>query len=238
AYNLASQVLTSSPSHFAVVPSDEITTYFTGTGSYDENPETIFEIEQNSAYSLGVNAHPGVFYSNQGNHKGLLVRSWVYDLFDDTDLRQGLFLTAGTFASDDPTGYWTRKYPRNVGGNWLGNIRVFRMTEAKYIMMEALARKGDNTGALTLLNQHAAERGAQPYSGDALTAVLLDKQKEFLTEGHRFYDLKRNNLGMDKLTNCGSGGCVFPANSPYFVFPISLSERLLNPLLTQHPVWQ
>src|SRR5690606_35089424 len=112
AYNLASQVLTSSPSHFAVVPSDEITTYFTGTGSYDENPETIFEIEQNSAYSLGVNAHPGVFYSNQGNHKGLLVRSWVYDLFDDTDLRQGLFLTAGTFASDDPTGYWTRKYPR------------------------------------------------------------------------------------------------------------------------------
>src|SRR5690606_32053276 len=67
AYNLASQVLTSSPSHFAVVPSDEITTYFTGTGSYDENPETIFEIEQNSAYSLGVNAHPGVFYSNQGN---------------------------------------------------------------------------------------------------------------------------------------------------------------------------
>lgn len=242
AIQLADEILTSSPSNFSLITKTGLVNYFTSSSvaNYEEQPETIFEIEQNPNYSLNVNAHLATFYSNQGAHRGFFVRNWVYKLFEDSDERKKLFSTGGTttgeFANDDPSGVFTRKYPRAVGGGWSGNIKVFRMTEAKYIKMEALAKKGDNT-ALTLLNEHAVERGATPYSGDALTAILLDKQKEFLTEGHRFYDLKRNNLGFDKQTNCFNN-CQFGADSKFFVFPISLSERLLNPNMTQHPVWQ
>ena len=242
AIQYATSVLDSSPSHFKLLSKEGMVDYFTGNTEVksEEQPETIYEVEQKAGFSLQINAHPATFYSNQGNHRGLLIREWVYKLFDNTDGRRGLMSTAGTFDTDDPKGVWTRKYPRSVGGNWFGNIKVFRMTEAKYVIMEAMAKKGDNTGALMKLNEHAEERGALPYTGDALTAILLDAQKEFITEGHRFYDLKRNNLGYDKRTNCNStnNSCAISADSRYFVLPMSLSERLLNPNMTQHPLWK
>ncbi|MCA4776902.1 RagB/SusD family nutrient uptake outer membrane protein [Empedobacter falsenii] len=246
AIQYATEVLENSPSNFEVITNDKLYDYFTGTteAKSEEQPETIYEIEQKSGFSLQINAHPATFYSNQGTHKGLLIREWVYELFDgvdtpnkdDDDSRVALINTSGP-DQDTPKGVWTRKYPRSVGGNWFGNIKVFRMTEAKYVIMEAMAKKGDNAGALAMLNEHAAERKAQPYSGDALTAILLDAQKEFVAEGHRFFDLKRNNLGFDKKTNCLGDKCSIPADSRYFVYPISLSSRLLNTNMTQHPLW-
>lgn len=250
AIQYATEVLEKSPSNFEVITNDKLYDYFTGTneGKSEEQPETIYEIEQKSGFSLQINAHPATFYSNQGTHKGLLIRKWVYELFDgvdtpnkdDDDARVALMNTAGAPDTDSPSGVWTRKYPRSVGGNWYGNIKVFRMTEAKYVIMEAMAKKGDNAGALAKLNEHAAERNAKPYTGDALTAILLDAQKEFIAEGHRFYDLKRNNLGYDKRDNCNSSNntCSIPADSKFFVLPMSLSERLLNPNMTQHPLWK
>lgn len=250
AIQYATNVLENSPGNFELITSDKLNDYFTGTTvlKSEEQPETIYEIEQKAGYSLDINAHPATFYSNQGNHLGLLIREWVYELFDgvdtstktDDDSRVILTNKAGVPDGDNPKGVWTKKYPRTVGGNWLGNIKVFRMTEAKYIVMEAMAKKGDNAGALAMLNKHAVERNAKPYSGDALTAILLDAQKEFIAEGHRFFDLKRNNLGYDKKTNCNAtnNSCSISADSKFFVLPISLSERLLNPNMTQHPLWK
>ena len=242
AIQYADEVLTNSPSNYALLSNttDAINDYFTGTtvAKYEEGDETIFEIEQNLNYTNGVNGHLGTFYSSTGAHRGFVVREGVYKLFNDTDIRKGLYNEFTASKLDDPKGYFTKKYPRSVGGNYAGNIKVFRMTEALYIKMEALAKKGESATALTMLNERATTLGATAYTGDALTAILLDAQKEFLAEGHRFYDLKRNMLGFDKKTNCGGQNCAIDANSEYFVFPISLTERLLNPNITQHPLWQ
>ena len=239
AIQYADEVLTSSPSNFSLVSSANLKTYFTSTKveEYEEQNETIFEIEQTSSYSLQVNAHLATFYSNTGGQRSILARRWVYDSYDSTDKRKELFNTNGALV-DEPKGVWITKYPRSVGGNYQGNVKVLRMTEAKYIKMEALAKKGNQAEALDLLNQHAVDRGALPYSGDVLTAILKDKQKEFIGEGHRFYDLKRNNLPIEKVTNCLEGTCTKEATSEYFVFPIGRSELELNHKMVNHPLWQ
>lgn len=239
AVQYADEVLNGSPSNFSLVNSTGLKDYFTNTdASISENHnETIFEIEQSSSYSLQINAHLASFYANTGGQRSMLVREGVYKLYDNNDARKALFNTSVTF-TDVPKGVWTTKYPRSVGGNYQGNVKVFRMTEAKYIKMEALAKSGKTLEALTLLNTHAVERGANPYSGDVLTAIILDMQKEFVAEGHRFFDLKRNNLPIDKKTNCLDGTCYQASDSKYFVFPIGRTELELNKLMVNHPLWQ
>lgn len=242
AIQLADETINLAPANFELLKSKDVKDYFTSTkGSlYENRPETVFEIEQSAKYTLGVNAHLASFYSVQGGHRSLMIREWVSKLYDPSDIRYKETLSAaGAFTEDDPKGVWTKKYPRAMDGNsYYGNVKVLRLSEALFVKMEALAKKGDNAQALALVNEFAQERGATTtYSGDALTAVLLEKQKEFLAEGQRFFDLKRNNLGFDKKTNCYQN-CSFDANSPYMVFPISLSERLLNTNLSQHPLWQ
>lgn len=239
AVQYSDEVLNNSPvESYSLITAENYKKYF---NSSDENeneqqPETIFEIEQSSSYSLQVNGHLAAFYANSGGQRSMLVRSWVHGTYDSTDKRKELFSTSGTLV-DDPRGVWLLKYPRNVGGNYNGNVKVFRMTEAKYIKMEALAKMGQQSQALTMLNEHVAERGGLPYSGDALTAVLKDKQKEFIGEGHRFFDLKRNNLPIEKVTNCLEGSCTKEATSEYFVFPIGRSELELNHKMVNHPLW-
>lgn len=215
--------------------------YFNSTAiaETENHAETAFEIEQTSNYNLGVNSHPSAFYSNTGAHRSLLARaSFVQALKNDGDKRKDLFNETGTFTQDTPKGVWVRKWVRNTlaEGNYTLNIKVLRYTEAKYIKMEAMAKSGNAAGALALLNVHAAERGAKVYSGDAVTAILSDKQKEFIGEGYRFFDLKRNNLGFERGTNCFT--CSLAADSRYFVLPIPLSELTRNVNMTQHPLWQ
>src|SRR5690606_25589383 len=106
---------------------------------------------------------------------------------------------------DDPTGVWTTKWPRNTSeGNFTMNVKVLRMSEAKLNRIEALYHLGQTSTALTELNQFAAARGATtPYTGaDLLSDILTERRKEFFAEGQRFYDLKRNNMGYSKDTNC------------------------------------
>ncbi len=235
AISLVDEVLTIQPS----IEGKSLYDYFTSADiSLSEGqPETLFEIEQTGNYNHQVNASLGSFYSNSGAQRSLLVRQWVFNLYDKNDIRAKLFNSASAPISDVPKGVWLRKWPRNTSqGNYTMNIKVLRATEAKYIKMEALARKGDSASALALLNEHAIERGASVYSGDALTAILLDKQKEFIGEGHRFMDLKRNGLGFDRETNCLA--CELPAGSKYWVLPMPLAEMNRNPNMTQHPNWK
>lgn len=234
AIQLADEVL----AYQTPIAGENLLNYFSSTTNAisEEQPETIIEINQTGNYNIGVNGSLGAFYSNSGAQRSLLARDKVYQLYDSSDIRKQLFNTASTPATDTPKGIWLRKWPRNTTeGNYTMNVKLFRFTEAKYIKMEALAKKGSHAEALALLNEHAVERGATPYTGDALNAILLDKQKEFIGEGHRFFDLKRNNRGFERTTNCLT--CDMPADSRYWILPMPLSEINRNPQMTQHPIW-
>ncbi|HEY4540086.1 MAG TPA: RagB/SusD family nutrient uptake outer membrane protein [Faecalibacter sp.] len=247
AAQLASEVLYNSPANFEMIESSQLYDYFTANEvtKHEDQNETIWEIEQTLVNTLGINSHPAAFYSNTGAHRSLLARLSFYNSFETSDVRRALFNTAGTPNTDDPKGVWLRKYPRyvivdNANNNYAGNIKVFRMTEALFVQMEALAKAGQKGQAVTLLNEYVASRGSSAVynEGNVLEGILLEKQKEFIGEGHRFYDLKRNNLGFDKVTNCGAGRCDVPANDRIFVFPMPLTERDMVPEIKQYPDWQ
>ena len=92
--------------------------------------------------------------------------------------------------------------------------------------------------ALTLLNEFALTRKSSVYKGDdIITDILTEKQKEFIGEGLRFYDLKRNNLPIVKTSNCNGNICEVSANDKLFVFPIPIGELDRAPEMNQYPGW-
>ncbi|RLZ09231.1 RagB/SusD family nutrient uptake outer membrane protein [Faecalibacter macacae] len=246
AASLANEVLTSSPANFSRIQSDQLYDYFTATdvAKSEEQNETIWEIEQTQINNLGVNSHISAFYSNTGAHRSMLARQSFYNTFETSDVRRALFNTSGTPASDDPKGVWLRKWPRNttlnnVTSNYTMNVKVFRMTEALFVQMEAMAKSGQQGQAVALLNEFTASRGSTiTYNeGNVLQGILEEKKKEFIGEGHRFFDLKRNNLPINKGTNCGGARCDVDANDKIFVLPIPRTERDLVPEIKQYPGW-
>ena len=242
AIQYANEVINSSPSAFGFVSATDYETYFSSSdnGISENQPETVWEINMTAGDNPGVNSALGAFYHRTGSHKSLLFRQGFLDLFNGSDdVRAALFTTSGVPSTDDPTGVWTSKWPRSTGeGNFTINPKVLRMSEAKLNKIEAMFKLGQTAEALTELNAFAASRNANPYSSISLENILTERRKEFFAEGYRFFDLKRNNMGYTKSTNCTGSVCTVEAGSRYFVIPMPQNaEILLNPEMTQHPLW-
>ncbi len=121
------------------------------------------------------------------------------------------------------------------------NFKAFRTGEMYLIRAEANARKGAATEAAALadLNTLRAARisGYTPVvlTGAALlSAIELERRKELICEGHRFFDLKRTTHVVNR-TDCTSF-CTLPANHRAWNFPIPQPEIDANPaILPQNP---
>lgn len=219
---------------------DQIQSYFAGTTSAEvkDQPETAFEINMSITSNPGVNRSLGSFYDPNGRKGYFMFREGLANLVNENDARKALFTQENAATNDDPMGYYLTKYMQVIDDNsHTGNVRVIRLTEAKFIKWEAMAKLGQDAAVLAELNEFAAERGGSEYTGDALTAVLAEKRIEFAGEGLRFFDLKRNNLGFDKVTNIRGNANPVTADSKLFVLPIPSSSLNLNKLITQYPGW-
>jgi hypothetical protein len=74
-----------------------------------------------------------------------------------------------------------------------------------------------------------------PTAADLITAVLDERFKELCFEGFRFYDLKRNNLPVQRNASDASPAWqTLAADSYRFVFPIPQSEINANPNMVQN----
>lgn len=246
AIQYADQVINSAGTNsFDFVTKSNYVNYFSGadSGVSENQPETIWEINMNATpgENTGVNNSLAAFFANNGSKRRFLFTKDFYDSYVATDIRKSLY-TLSTIAEDNPRGYFTRKYIRLMSGEqpgpWTQNTKVLRMSEAKLNKIEALFKVGDATNALILLNEFAVERGNTPYSEATLSNILIERRKEFAAEGQRFFDLKRNNLGFNKTSNCYSIICDVPANYKLFVIPMPLREMTINSNMTQYPDWQ
>lgn len=155
------------------------------------------------------------------------------------DIRRGAINT-GLFSNqaltpDTPMGYWINKYPRlTSGGNFVRNIKILRFSEAYLNRIEALKLTSQDGQALIELNQFAASRKGLAYTGtDLLKDILTERSKEFYGEGQRFLDLKRNNLSVDRPSNCTT--CNLPASDKRFVLPVGQDAINQNSNLRQYP---
>ena len=154
---------------------------------------------------------------------------------------------------DDPTTgakktgeYWLRKFIGNKDQGYTfrrNNPRVMRITEAYLIAAEAALGSGNTTEASRYLN--LVRKRADATASDVTASMDLiqtERQKEFIGEGHRFFDVMRTGGQIDSDPNDPH---EFRAGSAYThtlkpgdakaVLPISSDERVSYPELQQNP---
>lgn len=182
-----------------------------------QNQEEIFAF-LNTTVESNINIST-LFYTYAQPNKGSYVyapASDVMSMYDDADLRKDISIS---IVGTDPI---INKYPSGQSGT--DPIIVSRLGEMYLISAEAQGLAGSNR-----LNELRRFRGLPDISPvddtDYQDAVMLERRKELLGEGFRWFDLVR----------LGKAQSVLGVSETQLKFPIPEDELVLNNLLTQNP---
>lgn len=157
----------------------------------------------------------------------------LYSTYDSNDLRRKLF-----FRKFGQYNTFSGSYDVTKGGYYSG----IATDEIYLIRAECAARKGDALSAMNDLNRLLMKRyvtgtfapltAADP--DDALNKVLLERRKELLFRGLRWYDLRRLNkepkLATTLYRRVNGESYMLPANDKRYALPIPSQEVLLSGL--------
>ena len=239
---------------YALVPGSSYATIYQG-----QSPESIFEIAQNTlpesmnatAYSASIANYtlctPQLPVNPTPNWQ--INAAQLFLLYSDTnDLRYKSEFTS--LFSGSVTYYSCIKYSNiqkitNDNVNYyvlLNNIVVFRLADILLLKAEALAagEGADYSGAMALVNQVRERAGIADLTGitgktAVVDTVTAERGRELFLEGHRYYDLVRNErvTGATPFPYMTAG--QFQAGKYYW--PLDPTLFVLNPLLTQTPYW-
>ncbi|AUP80643.1 RagB/SusD family nutrient uptake outer membrane protein [Flavivirga eckloniae] len=179
----------------------------------------------------------------------------VYEVFDDLDRRKSV-----TFVTEDVINgenvvlsgphihkYWDRDAEPSGTPNTINDLQLIRYSDILLMHAEALneINTGPTAAALNSINQ-VRERARNNAGTIENTlpdlemtlsynqfkeAILLERFKEFVWEGHRWFDLKRFNMFTEKVNEAKPGSAV---RSDNVYFPIPQRERDTNTKLTQN----
>jgi len=125
-----------------------------------------------------------------------------WDVTRNADVRAQLFTTGNTVRGAGRQ-IENTKFMSKSGFAYADNVPVIRKSEMHLNRAEANYQLKNETAALTELNAFKTLRGlpAVTLSGNALLEeILLERLKEFIGEGHRFFDLKRYGRPIVKTT--------------------------------------
>jgi len=175
------------------------------------------------------------------------INSALYNLIPATDVRKKMWepnptatnfpLPATTFKREP---YMSRKFKIKEANTTLGDVPYIRLAEVYLTIAEALAnipgREAEARQKLYELNRtRNANYVLSTNSGAALIEeILVYRRVELWGEGHRFYDLKRLNRGLDRRTApnyvAASVGdvMVVPAGDPRWQWVIPRVEIQAN----------
>lgn len=248
AFTAASEVVESSP--YRMVPNSEYLAYW-GKQCDDESVLEFLVTNTGDIDSDGgfYTMYHNMWFDDKAAGADIIPSKAWKDLFADTpnDVR------AQMIAYDDPeTGaiksgeYWLKKF---IGNKDLGytfrrnNPRVFRITDAYLMAAEAaLELAGKQDVANEYLN--AVVKRADPTAADVvatLDRIQIERQKEFIGEGHRFFDVLRRggkivkDASLDDRDFAGNTRQEIDWNDHRVVLPISHNEIMLYPELQQNP---
>lgn len=203
--------------------------------------EAIFEIDFNLADNIGSD-HIGGMYKETG-YGDYLPSQQLFALFDENDIRGTLFLDddnldGGIYANAEGEGKRVNKYPSEGSNIATDNVPVIRLSEVYLIRAEARAKTGDVDGALADLNRIRERAGIEPLtglSGQALVdAVLEERRRELFAEGHRVFDITRNQQDLVR-TDCTSPTCTVTFPNDRFILPLPQEETDVNENIQQAP---
>jgi len=243
AYAAATEVINSSP--YVLASRDQYIKYWEEEGTL----ETILEffvspqsgIDDDGGY---VSYWHNLWHGAPSSGASLIPTvSWINLIQSDSnDIRAQFVRTDSQY---DNTKAWFNKFPGNGGVNFrYNNPKVLRLSEAYLIAAEGALKgsAGANvaSGYLNTIRKRANPDVANVVATDDL--IQIERRKELVGEGHRFFDLMRVGKSITRLDSDGhnfaeSAGCPGTFDWSYFkiVLPISHTERKFYPELQQNP---
>lgn len=195
--------------------------------------ESLFRVRLIQSTALGG------LYTGPGTSAIIAPSDKLTNSYDAADIR------ATTFIGISGSGHrYVKKHASSSRGPSIVDIKACRTSEMYLIRAEAYAKKASpdlaaGAADLNLLRQNRIFGYVDETFSSAnalITAVLQERFKELCFEGTRFYDLKRNNLPVDRdASDASPAWQTLAAGSPLFVYPISLDAVKANPNLVQNP---
>lgn len=159
------------------------------------------------------------------------------------DIRYAAYIKFDNTRTGTKSKYLVNKY---IGGTsslpGLADVKQFRTGEMYLIRAEARAETtGDAAGDINTLRAARINGYVNVTFADKaalISAVYDERYKELAFEGHRFFDLKRRNLSVQRLATdaagTGSALTLAPSQAQY-ALPIPATEISVNKNVVQNP---
>ncbi|WP_162795966.1 RagB/SusD family nutrient uptake outer membrane protein [Pedobacter nanyangensis] len=194
----------------------ETTAIFSTTANFladwrkDVHPESIFELKFNVSENVGSDRSLRSTYTSRATYDGtvftiqavLAVDPTFYALYQTADVRRGLIRNG---VGKNAPFLEMYKFISKNGTLGLDNVPILRLSEVYLNRAEAYYKMGpaEYGNALADVNKIRNRAGlASVNLTDValLEEILLQRRLELAFEGHRWFDLKRNGMDVNKPT--------------------------------------
>jgi tetratricopeptide (TPR) repeat protein len=252
---------------YELLGTEQFSNYFTFLP--ESNPETIFAIKRLQSENLGKAGIGSLYHGDGGWGEIMASKSYRKLIYKNPNDERIKFIDpvfiydADGNKIPDPTEevgfqiekrlgyskYFNLKYTLQEGVKLLSSPVVIRLAEMYLIKAEAFAKKGKEAEAIEMVNiirRRAGLSGDQLFAtGDlkgynsVLDVVLDERRLELAWEGHRSFDLFRNNRPVDRSYTHNEGWAgpqLIQPTSNLIVHLIPETEIDLNPNLVQNPI--
>lgn len=217
-----------------------------------ERGEVIFSLNR---LALGSGAAVGSLWAANGSVvTGSPMWLWSKNLVNlfyvNGDVRKYAYVdpTANPYINQGDDYYVIDKYPGKTSAVSRNDLKLFRLSEMKFILAECEVASNNLSTAQNLIQE---VRAARRLHGTAITPtytsaqqayadILQERRIDLALEGHRYLDLKRlatlAGVTMDRNTDDDFVTVSnLPNNSYKYTMPIPLSEISANPNIQQNP---
>ena len=216
---------------------------FPGIWTDAANNEVIWKLKRVLGDPRSDNLIGELYYRQSG---GIVLYAPSFKLintFDTSnDVRYAAYISFNDTRGINTSKYLVNKYAGAAASPGLADIKLFRTGEMYLIRAEAEAEtSGDAAGDINVLRS-ARINGYNPvtFNGkdDLINAIYTERFKELAFEGHRFFDLKRRNLPVQRLpedaVNTSGAVTLLPSQAQY-ALPIPALEISVNKNTVQNP---
>ncbi|CAM3859738.1 RagB/SusD family nutrient uptake outer membrane protein [Elizabethkingia bruuniana] len=195
----------------------------------DKSPsEVIFRLKRSNDNKL----RPNTLWQDYAAGRKFFQPSYkLMNSYTESDIRLSNFSKDGDMEEE-----FINKYPGNDFSDKVNDIKVFRVSEMYLIRAEAnyfLNRKDASLQDINELRKHRISNGGQLNAID-LNTILNERYLELSYEGHRYYDLKRLKLPVQRLEKdlaAEGDQKELNSNDKAYILPIPLKETIVNPNL-------
>lgn len=227
--------------------------YLDNFANTQNSPESIFIIKFTQVDHRAKNGSIGSMYFDDGNNTGwgeVFASETYRDLVGSNveDIRNDFIVSTGGFTLSGYPIHYVNKFSGQDGIVNLCSPQYLRLSEMYLNRAESYAQNGNKTGAIADVNEirvRAGLSGDQLYNADELSedevldVVLQERRLELAFEGHRVFDLRRNERSLVRdfigiHQENGDTRVEIPWNDNRNIFFIPSIELVTNPDIVQN----